>query len=78
VQHIGEDKSVIAQTIGSVDLQVYPACTCNIPAVYEGSSSSSTVAWTGASRVEHISLVASKGSSSSSTAPKFNLRIFDD
>jgi hypothetical protein len=80
MQYIGRDKPVVAQTSGDVDLHVYPACnqtapTCDVAATYEGSSTSSSVAWTAVSSVEYLLLVTSK--SSSSTAPKFSLRIFD-
>jgi hypothetical protein len=81
MQYIGEGKGVIVETSAHVDLHVYPACdqtTCDIAAVYRGSSSSGEVgevAWTAVSRVEYLLLVTTKESSSSSTVPEFELRI---
>jgi hypothetical protein len=63
MQYIGQNKPVIAQASAGVDLHVYPACdqiTCDVPgAIYERSSSSSTVAWTAESGVEYMLLVTS-------------------
>jgi hypothetical protein len=80
MQYIVQDKSVIAQARGGVDLHVYPACdqTCNITdAIYGGSSFSSTVTWTAESGVEYRVLVSSAALSSGSSIPNFELQILD-
>jgi hypothetical protein len=83
MQYIGQDKPVMAQASGGVDLHVYPACgptNCDINnASYEGFLSFfSAVTWTAVGGVEHLSLVTSPVFSSGSTSmPEFELQIID-
>jgi hypothetical protein len=81
IQYIGQDKPVLAEASGDVDLHVYSACgptTCDITDAIYGCSSlscymSNTVAWTAVSGVEYLLLVTS-----GRNADDFELQIVDN
>ena len=82
VRGLRQDKPIIARASGGVDLHVFTDCdqTCyTTNAIYGGSSSNTSVAWTAISGVEYLLLITSIAvSSRSSILPEFELYIVDN